>query len=134
MPITVLKQIESLWAGTADNMQIRVTAHVNSCAGAEILAMCMEKLYLESIDLNRNYVADVGAISLGLAMQRHGKCHAVHLQFNGVRDSGAMALAVALKLVPSLFLVDLRGNSFPFMRKKIGAIVNSCSKKVQFLH
>lgn len=94
----------------------------------------MEHLSLESIDLNRNYVADVGAASLGLALQRHGGCHAVYLQFNGVRDNGAMALAVALKLVQSLFVVDLRGNSFPFTRTKIGAILGSCDREIQFLH
>lgn len=94
----------------------------------------MEHLSLESIDLNRNYVADAGAASLGLALQRHGGCHAVYLQFNGVRDNGAMALAVALKVVPSLLIVDLRGNSFPFTRKKIWMILGSCDSEVQFLH
>ena len=76
-------------------------------AGAETLASCMEHLSLESIDLNRNHVTDIGATSLGLALQRHGKCRTLRLQFNGVRDSGAMSLAMAVKLVRTLHLVDL---------------------------
>lgn len=114
-------------------VELSVMCHCVS-AGADTLAACMEYLSLESINLNRNYVADLGAASLGLALQRHGKCNAMHLQFNGVRDSGAMALAVALKLVPSMSLVDLRGNTFPFTRTKIRTIVESCEREVQFLH
>eukprot|EP00892_Ulva_mutabilis_P007583 jgi/Ulvmu1/5197/UM021_0214.1 len=114
------------------------TLHLVNCdigfVGADTLAASMEHLSLESVNLNRNYVADMGAASLGLALQRHGKCNAMHLQFNGVRDSGAMALAVALKLVPSMRLVDLRGNAFPYTQKKIRTILEGCEREVQFLH
>jgi Ran GTPase-activating protein (RanGAP) involved in mRNA processing and transport len=103
-------------------------------AGAEALASCLERMPLKCLDLARNHIRSEGASALGLALQRSTSMQALYAQHNGVREAGAIALAVGLKSCESMSVVDLSGNSFPFVRVRIASILKGCERPVQFVH
>lgn len=94
----------------------------------------MESAPLRLLDLNRNHIRSEGAAALGLALQRSDSMEVVHAQNNGVQEKGALALAVALKSSESMLTVDLNGNSFPYVRLKIDAMLQGCDRPVQLLY
>jgi Ran GTPase-activating protein (RanGAP) involved in mRNA processing and transport len=89
---------------------------------------------LQCLDLARNHIRSEGASALGLALQRNTRMRALYAQHNGVRDAGALALAVGLKSCETMVVVDLTGSSFPFVRVKVASVLQGCERSVEFLH
>lgn len=89
---------------------------------------------LVRLNVNRNSVADAGACALGLAAQKQCTLQELHLTHNGIKERGSLAVAVALKSVPSMKLVDLQGNSATFTSTKIDYMLQSCPREVQCLY
>jgi Ran GTPase-activating protein (RanGAP) involved in mRNA processing and transport len=102
-------------------------------AGAEALGSVLGGMALEVINMNRNSIGDAGACALGLAAQRQRTLRELHVRSNCIKERGALALAVALKSVSSMAVVDLRGNSFPSTVTKIEYMLQECTRDVHCL-
>lgn len=90
--------------------------------------MCLQCMSLECLNVNRNSVADAGACALGLAAQKQCTLRELHAASNCINERGSLAITVALKSVPSMRLVDLRGNAS--RASKIESMLQSCSRDV----
>jgi Ran GTPase-activating protein (RanGAP) involved in mRNA processing and transport len=86
---------------------------------------------LENLNMNRNSIADEGACALGLATQKQCTLRELHVSSNCIKERGSLAIAVALKCVQSMQLVDLRGNKSKFSYTKIEYMLQQCSRNVQ---
>ena len=87
---------------------------VNCCIGdegAEILASTLNTSVLENLVLDFNGISDSGAMALAGCLARCSVIQEVSIQCNSIGDSGATELADALIHCKSLRKLDLQGNS-----------------------
>lgn len=66
-------------------------------------------------------------------MQRACSLRQLSVRANGIMESGALALAVAVKNSSSLQQVDLRGNRFPFSKVKIHTMLQQAEREAALL-
>ena len=78
--------------------------------GAEILANRLNISVLEKLVLDFNGISDSGAVALAGCIARCSVVQEVSIQCNSIGDSGAIALADALIHFSSLRKLDLQGN------------------------
>ena len=78
--------------------------------GAQILANRLNTSVLENLVLDFNGISDSGAVALAGCIARCSVVQEVSIQCNSIGDSGAIALADALVHCSSLRRLDLQGN------------------------